>query len=331
MTSDYCQTLPLHTIPTPTVFPVGPANIYLFMGPPVTLFDAGTNTLEAFEALIAGLKEVGVALADIDQVILTHHHLDHVGLIRRIKDASGAKVLAHASIPGQLPFMFDVRGMRDHMERLLFELEAPASEVDAAIEQRVRLTWLYDETEVDETFESGAQIGPFTAHFRPGHSSTDTIFTHDSQGWAVTGDHLIHRVTPSPLLRRHASTGIREKSLVQYHESLLKTRALQISWCFAGHGAAFQNHIQAIDDTLQHLERRGARILHALPPAGATPYEMTLRLFPHVNTASLYYCLSTTTGHLELLETEGKVYSACHDGILRFRPVAPTLDVCPSI
>lgn len=323
MTVHSCPALPLHTIPTPTVFPVGPANIHLFLGPPVTLFDAGTNTQDAFEALVAGLQQTGVSLADVEQVILTHHHLDHVGLLRRIKNASDAKVLAHVSVPEQLPFMFDIRGMRDHMDRLLFELGAPASEVEAAIAQRLQLAWLYEETSVDDTFESGAQIGPFTAHFRPGHSSTDTIFTHDSQGWAVTGDHLIHRVTPSPLLRRHASTGVREKSLVQYHESLQKTRALPISWCFAGHGVAFQNHTQAIDDTLQHIERRGERILHALPPAGATPYEMTLRLFPHVNTSSLYYCLSTTTGHLELLETQGKVHCSREDGVLRFCPAAP--------
>ena len=313
----------VHSIPTPTVFPVGPANIHLFTGPPITLFDAGTNTEEAFQALLEGLDSAGIALADIEQVILTHHHLDHVGLVRRIKDASGAKVLTHSSIPEQMPFMFNISAMRDHMARLLAELGAPASVVDAAIEQRLRLSWLYDAATVDETFESGDQIGPFTAHFRPGHSSTDTVFTHNAGGWAVTGDHLIHRVTPSPLLRRYAADGKREKSLVQYHKSLLSTRALEINWCFAGHGIPFQNHRQAIDDTLQHLERRGDRMLRALPPGGATPYEMTLRIFPHVNTASLYYCLSTTTGHLELLEEEGKAYSTVENGFLRFHPRFP--------
>lgn len=314
--------MPVHAIPTPTVFPVGPANIYLFTGPPLTLFDAGTNTEDAFQALTAGLNLAGVALTDIEQVILTHHHLDHVGLLQRIKKASGAKILAHASVPEQIPFMFDIDGMRAHMERLLLELGAPAAQANAAIEQRLQFNWLYDEVDIDDIFESGAQLGPFTAHFRPGHSSTDTIFTHNSQGWAITGDHLIHKVTPSPLLRRYSPEGAREKSLVQYHASLLETRALDITWCFAGHGAPFQNHRQSIDDTLHHIEHRGERILRELPAGGTTPYEITLKLFPHLNESTLYYCLSAATGHLELLEALGKARCIRQDGVLRYCPAA---------
>ena len=318
------EEIALHFIETPTVFPVGPVNVYLYPGPPVTLFDAGTNTQEAFEALNNGLAAEGVLLADIDQVILTHHHLDHIGLVRRIKEASGARILAHREVPARLPSITNETVLRKQLKYLLAELGAPQTMAEEVIRQRLSLLNLMDEIEIDEVFEDGAGIGPFAAHFRPGHSSTDCIFTHAPQNWAVTGDHLIHRVTPNPLLRWNPRLEARERSLVLYYESLLKTRDLEISWCFAGHGAPFHDHRAAIDSTIQHIERRGERTLNALPPEGDTPYEMTLRLFPHPRKDSFYYCLSAVTGYLDFLEMRGKVALDISGGITRYIPVSPS-------
>lgn len=315
----------LHPIPTPTVFPVGPANIYLHMGSPVTLFDAGTNTEEAFQSLCSGLAGVGLDLADIEQVILTHHHLDHVGLLRRIKESAKARIIAHESVPAQLPFMFNADQMREHIKSVLSELGAPISKVEAVAEERMKYQWLYDPVEIDEVVQDGATIGPFEVHFRPGHSPTDTVFIHSAQRWAITGDHLIHKVTPSPLLRRrNAESGKREKSLVQYYDSLIKTRDLSITGCFAGHGSPFTDHCHAIDKTLEHIQKRCLRLLKLLPASGLTPYEMTHLLFPHMPDSMLYYCLSTTTGHIELLETQGLVFGDHRNGLTRYFPVGPS-------
>ena len=310
--------LQIHGIHTPTVFPVGPANVYVYTGSPVTLFDAGTNTEEAWEAFLAGLKRIGVRLEDIEQVILTHHHLDHIGLLGRIQSATKARVLAHVQVPAQIPFIFDLEATRQHLERLLQELGVPGEMAEAVVEGRMRYQWLWSEFTIDEVFGDQAEIGPFTAHFRPGHSSTDTVFTHREHGWAITGDHLIHRVTPNPLLRRCPEQGEREKSLVQYYDSLMATRALEVNWCFAGHGEPFHNHREAIDSTLQHIERRSHRILKALPREGATPYEMTRILFPRLNDTMFYYCLSAVTGHLEFLEKEGSAVHTLRDAVLHY-------------
>ncbi|GAA3322326.1 hypothetical protein GCM10020331_041760 [Ectobacillus funiculus] len=47
----------------------------------MTLVDTGTNTAEARLALQAGLGELGYRLSDIETVIITHHHVDHSGLL----------------------------------------------------------------------------------------------------------------------------------------------------------------------------------------------------------------------------------------------------------
>lgn len=86
---------PIHLLSIPTPFPVGPVNVYLLEGEPLTLIDAGPLTDDAFEALKAGLKELGYSLKDIEQLIITHAHHDHFGQAGRIVEESGAPVLSY--------------------------------------------------------------------------------------------------------------------------------------------------------------------------------------------------------------------------------------------
>src|SRR3954467_5107370 len=67
----------------PTPFPVGDVNVYLIKGDRLTLVDTGPNTAESWEALKLQLKELKLEPRDIEQVILTHHHPDHSGLLDR--------------------------------------------------------------------------------------------------------------------------------------------------------------------------------------------------------------------------------------------------------
>src|SRR5436190_8322106 len=71
---------------------VGSVNAWLLRGDRLTLVDAGPRNDEALAALERGLREHGVRLEDIELVIGTHHHLDHVGLIATVQRRSGADV-----------------------------------------------------------------------------------------------------------------------------------------------------------------------------------------------------------------------------------------------
>src|SRR4051812_48454632 len=73
---------------------VGSVNAWLLRGDPLTLVDTGPRNPEALAALEQGLHRTGVRLEDIELVIGTHHHLDHVGLTATIQRRSGARVAA---------------------------------------------------------------------------------------------------------------------------------------------------------------------------------------------------------------------------------------------
>jgi len=69
--------------------PLGHLNAYLIKSDEqVLLVDVGLNFPQAFEALRHGLSEAGVEIQKLTDVLLTHYHIDHVGMIPRIKEAS---------------------------------------------------------------------------------------------------------------------------------------------------------------------------------------------------------------------------------------------------
>ena len=78
-------------IPLPLAH-VGSVNAWLLVGDPVTLIDTGPRDDAALSALEDGLRREGLRIEDIELVLATHHHLDHVGLAATIQRRASATV-----------------------------------------------------------------------------------------------------------------------------------------------------------------------------------------------------------------------------------------------
>jgi glyoxylase-like metal-dependent hydrolase (beta-lactamase superfamily II) len=86
--------------------PGGTMNICLLVeDDKITMVDAGLPGSSA--GLLAYLDEIGLAPRAVRRVIITHHHLDHVGGLPEVLKLSGAEVWAHrddaAVIEGTVP------------------------------------------------------------------------------------------------------------------------------------------------------------------------------------------------------------------------------------
>ena len=84
----------IHRLPIPTPFQVGRVNAYLIEDSPLTLVDSGPNSAKALDELEQALRSFGHAIEDIELLIVTHQHIDHIGLARILARRSGAEVAA---------------------------------------------------------------------------------------------------------------------------------------------------------------------------------------------------------------------------------------------
>lgn len=308
------------TIPLPTPFAVGPVNVFLVRDDALTLVDTGTCTPEAEEALRAGLAAEGVVLADLERVILTHHHVDHTGLCARIVAESGAEVWAHPDVEVQarLGHAHD-EPARQFFLGILAEFGVPGELSHEAMGLWDAFKGYGEPFTVDRVFTDGAVAGPFRTWFVPGHSSTDTLLAHVSGDYTIAGDHILEIFNPNPLLRRPAPGAARAPALVEYQASLRKSQRLDLGVCHPGHGAAIPDPRRAIAGILAQHERKDARILANLTDAPVTPYTVCRWLYPELPLPSLYLGLSVATGHLELLETRGLVRAEHRDGVVHYQ------------
>jgi glyoxylase-like metal-dependent hydrolase (beta-lactamase superfamily II) len=64
----------------PTPFQVGRVNTYLLDDDPLTLVDTGPNSGTSLDALERALAEHGRRIEDLELIVISHQHMDHLGL-----------------------------------------------------------------------------------------------------------------------------------------------------------------------------------------------------------------------------------------------------------
>jgi glyoxylase-like metal-dependent hydrolase (beta-lactamase superfamily II) len=73
-------------------------NCYLIPGDELTLIDCGVNSEENWKTLNEKFEENGFKIEDLDQLIITHEHPDHIGLLPQIIEHTNAIVKAPRAI-----------------------------------------------------------------------------------------------------------------------------------------------------------------------------------------------------------------------------------------
>lgn len=303
-------------ISIPTPFIVGPVNVFIYRGEALTLIDTGPKTDEALEALESSLAAESLRIEDFERIILTHHHIDHCGLVQVLIERAGAELCAHPDVVMQSRLGDGEDGdqsRKRYYYELMSELGVPAEEAERAMLLWDAYKHMIDRFEVDRTLPDASHIDGFDVYHVPGHSSTDTLFVHQADGFSIAGDHILASINPNPLLRRPNPGQARGQALVEYRHSLQRSLTLPLGCCYPGHGAPIDNPVEVIEGLLAQHDRRNERILTLIPEAGVTPYELARMLYPELEMPHLYLGLSVAVGQLEVLVEQGLVEST-HKG-----------------
>jgi len=69
--------------------------VFALVGDRVTLIDAGAPGNGRI--VVRQLRKLGIHPGDVEQIVLTHYHIDHRGAVNELRAASGARVLVHSN------------------------------------------------------------------------------------------------------------------------------------------------------------------------------------------------------------------------------------------
>jgi glyoxylase-like metal-dependent hydrolase (beta-lactamase superfamily II) len=323
----------IHRLAIPTPFQVGRVNAYLIEDSPLTLVDSGPNSGKALDELEQALAAHGHRIEDIELLIVTHQHIDHVGLASILARRSGAEVAAlDALAPYLLRFREEAELDDRFAQQIMLEHGIPADIVTAlrAVSGSFR-AW-GSAVEVTRRLADGEQLRlrdrTLRVIHRPGHSPSDTVFLDESRSILLAADHLIKHISSNPLLARPLGAGAdfsgpRPRALVDYIASLRRTRAMDLSLVLPGHGDPIADHRALIDTRFALHRRRAERIRGLISARARTAHEIASELWGNVAVTQAFLTLSEVLGHLDLLLDAGTVVERREDanGVVRFEAV----------
>jgi glyoxylase-like metal-dependent hydrolase (beta-lactamase superfamily II) len=316
----------IHRLPLPTPFLVGRINCYLIEDEPLTLVDTGPNSGKALDELELALAARGHTIEDLELIVITHQHLDHIGLLEILVRRSGAQVAALDLLaPYLAAFSESMEGDDRFAEALMRSQGVPGDLVVAlrAVSSAFR-AW-GSSAQVTKPLRDGDTLElrdrTLRVLHRPGHSPSDTLFFDERREILIAGDHLIAHISSNPFVSRPlgADPGVeRPRALITYIDSMIATRELSPGLTLPGHGDPILDHRTLIDQRLAMHARRARKMLEMIRDHPLTAYEIAQAMWGNAAVTQAYLTLSEVLGHVDILVRDGLARESSSDGVVRY-------------
>jgi len=255
---------------TPTKPPATHTNAYIVGHQELVILDPGSPYEEEQAALAACVDELVSEGRRLREIILTHHHPDHVAGVGALLEHLGGRVPVAA-------------------HRLTAE----------SLRGQVRVDRFIEDGDVIEL--AGEPTLELRAMHTPGHTRGHLSFYEARTQALITGDNILG--LGSVLIDPP------EGNMRDYLASLERYRALlpNVRVLFGGHGAAVASPRAKIEEYIAHRLEREANILQAVRAGACVPAEIVARVYTDVNPKAHAMAERAVLAHLEKLEADDLV------------------------
>lgn len=298
-------------------FPNHVTNCYLVLGDRVTLIDAASGWDDSNRGLLDGFEHIReayeetVQLGDVDQLILTHGHIDHFGGMNFVLDHADAEVLIH-TLDASVITRFD--------ERLIMATKNLQVYLDRAGVDTALVTKLVDMNKWSKgtfhaaqdvtTFEEGPIPGtPFYAHHTPGHCPGQVCL--QLENILFTADHVLSHTTPtqSPeFIYRYCGLG-------HYFDALRKVQRIEsLSAGLGGHELEIIDVADRCEQMIAYHQARLDKTL-AICDRPKSIAQISLDLFGERKSYHILLAFLETGAHVEYLYERGMLRLANYEEV----------------
>jgi glyoxylase-like metal-dependent hydrolase (beta-lactamase superfamily II) len=311
-------------IELPMDFTYKAVNAYLYLEPYPMLVDCGLSTDDSRAALQRALGEHRLSFSDIEKVVITHPHIDHIGLAADLA-ASGAEIWV-SEIAAAVVQDMQAEGQQ-RREFLLALLDAHG--FDGSFRQQ--LVRFLDVTramrknlpvesvnvfQLDQPLEmAGLSWEIIRAR---GHSNRQVCFYQRVTRQLFGADMILHR-TPAPVIEQQIEDPAqRERGLPQLINAYSQFRALEIDSAYPGHGEMITDHRSLIERQLIRIEKRKQQCYDLVCQGIDSLPALVNEMYSHLPAMGRMAGVSILLGYLDLLEEQGVVVQRNAAGRIHF-------------
>ncbi len=302
--------------------PLGKTYSYLFTGSKA-LIDTGVPTDGAYQGLTSELKRFGMRPRDVERVILTHLHNDHIGLAGTLQEYGAEIVASQAAAEKQ-------EAVRRQQENF-FELTVDETRLfggEEYLQYLRRYRWAFrdfpEPLRIDRTLRDGETIRlngkEMAVIWTPGHAYEHIVVHDPVDRLLFSGDHVLPKITSHVALHSYED----RDPLDDYLKSLDKVKDLDVDTVYPAHEWEFSNLADRVEQLKVHHRNRLREMKDTLQGGPRTVYDVGSRVrwesrpWPEMRFWTKRMAASETYAHLVYLRNKGEVAETMRDGILYY-------------
>ncbi|HEV2146671.1 MAG TPA: MBL fold metallo-hydrolase [Longimicrobiaceae bacterium] len=297
-----------------TPLPFRPRSVHAYLveeGGRFLLVDGGANTDDAWAALDAGVRAAAGGWDRVSAHLVTHMHLDHVGLVERVRDACGASLLMGAlDAERSAHARAHPEEEAEYRSGLLRRCGAPEELRRGVEEARVGSDPFsaFVPTDGPLAGEGGELLGfpGWRWVWTPGHTAGHVSLFRPGDGTLVAGDAVLPRITPTIGVNRQRADPVSD-----YLGALDRLDALGVRSVLPGHGDPLEGAAAAerIAELRRATEAETEAVAALAGEGPCTAWEAARRRHPHPEypPSVLMHAIRETLAHLDRLVLAGRV------------------------
>jgi ribonuclease/clavin/mitogillin len=254
---------------TPTLPPATTTNCYIVGHERLWVVDPGSPHEDEQQRLLALLEELTGTGAEVQGILVTHHHKDHTGGVAALGRALDLAVRGHPLTLARLP-----AGCR----------------AGAALDEGMRIPL--------GKAPDGSTGWELTAVHTPGHDRGHLCFRESRYGTMLVGDMLstISTIIVDPP----------EGHLATYLRSLERLAEEPLLTLYPAHGPALRDGRRLVKQYLRHRRQRETSLVQALAAGGGTVDELLPKVYWDADPRLFGFAARSLLAGLEKLAEEGR-------------------------